>query len=69
MAISKYVVYTKFVFEGRFFVKAENKEEAKRIVKEDCGLTIGGPVHSTQDEDTVYWDFPVHPEKIIGGIF
>lgn len=60
-----YTVPVKFVFEGRFFIKADNNEQAQEYVEKHCGLVIGGNIHSTLPDDDVNWDFPVHPEKII----
>jgi hypothetical protein len=64
----KFEVDTKFVFSGKFFVEAENKEQAREYVYKHCGLVIGGNVHSTLSEDQVNWDFYVHPDKVIGQI-
>ena len=61
-----FTVPVKFVFEGKFFIKAGSQEEAERIVKEDCAMTHRG-VHTSVCDDTVTWDFPVHSEKIVGG--
>jgi hypothetical protein len=62
----KYEVKTKFVFSGKFIIEAENKEQAREFVEERCSLVIGGNIHSTLKQAD--WDFPVHPEKIIGQI-
>jgi len=36
------------------------------MVTENCGLVIGGNIHTTLDDDEVpYWDFDVHPESRI----
>lgn len=63
-----YAVKTKFVFEGVFEVTAKNKEDAREKVIKDCGLVIGGDIHSTLCYDEVDWDFSVHPTKVIGRI-
>jgi hypothetical protein len=59
-----YTVKTKFVFEGEFHVKAKSKAEAREFVQKQCGLVIGGDIHSTLPEDVVDWNFDVHPQKI-----
>lgn len=56
-----YKVQIKYVFEGYFEVKAENKAEAKEKVENSCGVTIGD-IHSSLPDHQVYWDFDVHPE-------
>jgi len=63
-----YKVKASFIFTGVFEVKADTKEEAKAAVLNDCGMTISGGIHSTLDDNTINWDFPVHPEKEIYSI-
>ncbi|WP_044270238.1 hypothetical protein [Bacteroides timonensis] len=60
-----YKVTTRFIFEGTFKVVADSKEEARRSVLEDCGMTIGGGIHSTMPDDEIDWDFPCHPDQKI----
>jgi hypothetical protein len=62
----KYEVDTRFVFSGKFFIEAENREQAREYVDKHCGLVIGGNVHSTLSEEEVDWEFDVHPDKVIG---
>lgn len=62
----QYKVYTKFTFSGFFIVNAESNAQAQEIVAKDCGLVIGGNIHTTCDDETVPdWDFAVHPLKTI----
>jgi hypothetical protein len=61
-----YRVKTRFIFTGAFFVRAESKAGAKRLVEENCGLVLGGTPYSSLPESDVDWDFPVHPEKETG---
>jgi hypothetical protein len=61
-----YAVKTRFVFSGVFYVKAGSKAEAKEYVEKHCGLVIGGDIHSTLSDEDVNWDFPVHPDKVVG---
>lgn len=66
--MSKNDVYTvpmKFVFEGKFFIKAASKEQAREYAEKHCGLVISGDIHSTLPDDCVDWDFPVHPQKVV----
>jgi hypothetical protein len=62
------MVDTKFVFSGKFFIEAENREQAREYVDKHCGLVIGRDIHSTLSEEDVDWDFAVHPDKVIGQI-
>jgi len=55
-------VETKFIFTGHFNVRAESIDEAKRMINEDCGLVLGGPIHTMLNDDDVNWDFDTHPE-------
>ena len=49
--MAKYEVRVRYAFEGTYMVAAGNREEAKRMVEEDCGLVLGGNIHTTRDDD------------------
>ena len=51
----RYKVNTKFVFEGYFEIEADNRNEAKRLVGENCGLVMGGNIHTNLDDEEVDW--------------
>jgi hypothetical protein len=61
----RYAVKTSFTFTGTFFINADTKMEAYERVEKDCGLVIGGKIHTCLAEEDVDWDFPIHPEKVI----
>jgi hypothetical protein len=61
----KYTIKTKFVFEGKFYVKAKSRNQACEFVEKHCGLVMGKDIHSTLSDEVVGWDFDVHPKKII----
>ncbi len=63
--MKQYEVKTRFLFEGIFRVNAENREEARKNVEQDCGLVMGGSIHTTLNDDDVDWNFDIHPEKKI----
>jgi hypothetical protein len=65
-SVKRYAVKTRFVFEGYFYINAIDREQAREYAEKHCGLVIGGKIHSTLPDDVVDWDFPVHPEKLIG---
>lgn len=60
-----YTVPVKFVFKGRFFIKAESRAQAKEFAEKHCGMVVNNGIHSTLPDEDVNWDFPVHPEKVI----
>ena len=64
----KYKVPTKFVFKGTFTIEAESSEQAKEYVQKQCGLVIGGDIHTTLSDADCDWDFAVHPEKVTGRV-
>jgi hypothetical protein len=64
----RYAVTTRFIFTGTFYVEAETPGKARESVEKDCGLVINGGIHTSLPDDEADWDFPVHPEKIIGRI-
>lgn len=57
-----YRVKTQYIFEGVFEVLAESKEDARRKVLQDCGLVMGGSIHSTLPDEEINWTFPTHSE-------
>lgn len=64
----RFLVYTKFVFDGVFDVIAENKEDARQKILQDCGLVMGGSIHSTLPNDEINCFFDIHPDKQIDNI-
>ena len=63
-----YRVRTQYIFEGVFEVVAESKEEARQKVLQNCGLVMGGSVHSTLPDEEINWAFDIHPNKRIDRI-
>ena len=63
-----YRVRTHYIFEGVFDVVAESKEDARQKVIQNCGMVMGGNVHSTLPDDEINWAFDIHPNKQIDGI-
>jgi hypothetical protein len=61
-----YVIETKFVFEGQFCVKAQNKKDAMNIVKEQCW--IEGNIKSNISDEEIGWMFPRSQTKKIVSI-
>ena len=58
-----YRVRTQYIFEGVFEVVAESKEDAQQKVLQNCGLVMGGNIHSTLPDDEINWAFDTHPEE------
>ncbi|SJL19356.1 hypothetical protein [Porphyromonas gingivalis] len=63
-----YRVRTQYIFEGVFEVVAKSKEEVRQKVRQNCGLVMGGNIHSTLPDEEVNWAFSTHPEVITGRI-
>lgn len=63
-----YKVCAQYVFSGIFEVAAESQEEARRKVIEDCGLVMGGNIHSTLPDEEIDWEFGIHSEIRTGRI-
>jgi len=57
-----YRVQTLYVFEGVFEVVAESREGARQKVIQNCGLVMGGNIHSTLPDEKINWAFSTHPE-------
>ena len=63
-----YRVRMQYVFEGVFEVVAKSKEEARQKVRQNCGLVMGGNIHSTLPDEEVNWAFSTLPDVKTGGI-
>lgn len=57
-----YRVRTQYIFEGVFEVLADNKEDARQKVLQDCWLVMGGNIHSILPDEEVSWAFFTHPK-------
>ena len=57
-----YRVRTQYFFEGVFELLADNKEDARQKVLQDCGLVMGSNIHSTLPDEEVSWAFSTHPK-------
>ena len=61
--MAKYDVKVRYAFEGTYTVVAEDRDQAERMVTEDCGLVLGGNIHTTCGDDEVTdWNFDCHPD-------
>ena len=72
-----YRVRTQYIFDGEFDVVAESKEDAQKKVLQNCGLVMGGNIHSTLPDDEINfssnalnnsWALDRHPNKRIDRI-
>ena len=63
--MKKIEVKVRYLFEGTYTVAADDRDEARTMVTRDCGLVLGGNIHTTLDDDEVDWKFDVHPDMQI----
>ena len=63
-----YRVRTQYIFKGVFEVVAESREEARQKVIQDCGMVMGGNIHSTLPDEEINWAFSTYPEVRTGRI-
>ena len=72
-----YRVRTQYIFEGVFDVVAESREEARQKVIQNCGMVMGGNIHSTLPDEEVNfpsdalnnsWAFSMHLDIRTGRI-
>lgn len=63
--MKKIEVKVRYLFEGTYTVAADDRNEARTMVTRDCGLVLGGDIHTTLDDDEVDWEFNVHPDMQI----
>ena len=60
--MKKIEVKVRYLFEGTYTVAADDRNEARTMVTRDCGLVLGGNIHTTLNDDDVDWEFDVHPD-------
>ena len=61
--MTKYDVKVRYAFDGTYTVAAEDRDEARNMVSEDCGLVLGGNIHTTRDDyEVLDWNFGIHPD-------
>ena len=63
--MKKIEVKVRYLFEGTYTVAADDRNEARTMVTRDCGLVLGGNIHTTLDDDEVDWEFDIHPDMQI----
>ena len=63
--MKKIEVKVRYLFEGTYTVAADDRNEARTMVTRDCGLVLGGNIHTTLDDNEVDWEFDVHPDMQI----
>lgn len=63
--MKKIEVKVRYLFEGTYTVAADDRNEARTMVTRDCGLVLGGNIHTKLDDDDVDWEFDVHPDMQI----
>ena len=63
-----YRVRTQYIVDGVFEIVAESKEDARQNVLHNCGLVMGGSIHSTLPDDEINWAFDRHSNKRISRI-
>ena len=63
--MKKIEVKVRYLLEGPYTVAADDRNEARTMVTMDCGLVLGGNIHTTLDDDEVDWEFDVHPDMQI----
>ncbi len=55
-------------FARHFTIKAGSVADAERLIKESCGLVMGGNIHTTLPDNVIDWDFGTHPDKVVDEI-
>lgn len=66
--MAKYKVPIRFIFSATFTVEAKSASDARLLVDENCGLVLGGDIHSTLNDEDVEWECYKHPDREYGKI-
>jgi hypothetical protein len=60
---NNYRVKVRYTFEGWYGIAAKDERQAREIAGRDCGLVIGGNIHTSNGMCVKEWEFGMHPEK------
>jgi hypothetical protein len=63
-----FTVRVKYTFDVEFKINATSKTEARELINTQCGLTLGGNIHSTLADEDIDWEAGTHPETKIVSI-
>lgn len=63
-----YRVQARYIFDGVFEVVADSREDARQKVLQNCGLVMGGNIHTLLPDEEVNWAFSIHPDVKTGRI-
>ena len=64
--MKRFEVKVRYTFNGHYITRAASGKDAARVVTEQCGLTLGGGIHTTLNEVACSgWEFPTHPDMQI----
>jgi len=63
--MKRFRVKVSYTFEGWYEIAAESEERAGEIARKDCGLVMGGSIHTSNPMHVEDWEFGVHPETAI----
>ena len=56
-------VKVRYTFDGHYVVRAASEADAARMVSNQCGLTLGGDIHTAFDVTACPdWEFPIRPD-------
>ncbi|MEZ3441905.1 hypothetical protein [Alistipes sp.] len=64
--MKRFEVKVRYTFDGHYVVRAASETDAARMVSHQCGLTLGGGIHTALGVTACPdWEFPIHPDMRI----
>ena len=64
--MKRFEVKVRYTFDGHYVVRAVSETDAARMVSHQCGLTLGGGIHTALGVTACPdWEFPIHPDMRI----
>lgn len=61
--MKRFEVKVRYTFDGHYVVRAASASDAARMVSHQCGLTLGGDIHTALDVIACPdWEFPIRPD-------
>ncbi|OES24501.1 hypothetical protein [Alteromonas macleodii] len=66
MSLNTYRVPVHYVFVVNYDIVASSEQDACDIADRDCGLVLGGDIHTSNPESVTDWEADCHPDSSIG---
>lgn len=64
--MKRFSVPVSYTFMVVYDIDADTAQQAKEIASNDCGLVLGGNIHTSDEHHVISWDAHLHPDELVG---